>query len=82
MQAGFTPVQAIQIATSNGAKAIRTFADTGSIEPGKRADLVLLRGNLNGDGAAIEHPVLVVKGGAAYDPPALTAATIGQVGRQ
>jgi imidazolonepropionase-like amidohydrolase len=82
MQAGFTPVQAIQIATSNGAKAMRTFSDTGSIEPGKRADLVLLRGNLNGDGTAIEHPVLVVKGGAAYDPAALTAATVGQVGRQ
>ncbi len=78
--AGFTPVQAIQIATSNGARAMRRFDRTGSIEIGKDADLVLLDGDLASDVRCIERPVMVVRSGVAYDPQKLIAAVKGRLG--
>jgi imidazolonepropionase-like amidohydrolase len=42
---GLTPYQALQTATVNVARYLRRSADFGTIEPGKRADLVLLEGN-------------------------------------
>jgi len=45
VEAGFTPMEALQTATSNPAKFLGTEANSGSVEPGKIADLVLLREN-------------------------------------
>jgi tetratricopeptide (TPR) repeat protein len=42
---GLTPYQALQTATVNVARYLRRSADFGTIEAGKRADLVLLEGN-------------------------------------
>lgn len=42
---GLTPFQALQTATVNAARYFRQSAEFGTIEPGKRADLVLLGGN-------------------------------------
>src|SRR5947208_2273643 len=42
VEAGFTPMQALQTATSNPAKFLGLETSFGSIEPGKIADLVLL----------------------------------------
>ncbi len=78
--AGFTPVEAIQVATSNGAKAMRRFDRIGSIESGKTADLVLLDGDVATNIAAIERPVMVVHAGIAYDPEKLADATTGLLG--
>jgi imidazolonepropionase-like amidohydrolase len=44
VQAGLTPMEALQAATLNAGKFLG-LADTGTIEKGKRADLVLLDGN-------------------------------------
>ena len=44
VQAGLTPMQALQSATKNPGEYLG-FADTGTIERGKRADLVLLDAN-------------------------------------
>jgi len=44
VQAGLTPMQALQASTANAAKYLG-LADTGTIEKGKRADLVLLDSN-------------------------------------
>ncbi len=41
-QAGFTPMEALQTATSNPARFLGTEATMGSVAPGKIADLVLL----------------------------------------
>src|SRR5437016_9017067 len=45
VEAGFTPMEALQTATSNPAKFLRMEPNMGSIEPGKIADLVLLNAN-------------------------------------
>jgi imidazolonepropionase-like amidohydrolase len=42
VQAGMTPMQAIQTATIVSARVMKLDRDTGSIEPGKRADLILV----------------------------------------
>ncbi len=41
-QAGLTPIQVIQAATINAARALRKDAELGSVEAGKLADLVIL----------------------------------------
>lgn len=44
VQAGLTPVEALMAATANSARAMGVLDDRGTIEVGKRADLVLLDG--------------------------------------
>src|ERR1700683_3531065 len=45
-QAGFTPIEAIRIATYNGGKALGLENKIGSIEVGKAADLVVIDGDI------------------------------------
>jgi imidazolonepropionase-like amidohydrolase len=45
VEAGLTPFEALQAATSNAARFLGTTADTGTVAPGKVADLVLLDAN-------------------------------------
>ena len=68
VQAGMTPAQALQVATRNGAKYSRTSRDRGSIEVGKRADLMLVDGDPTANIAAIRNVALVIKNGIAYYP--------------
>lgn len=44
-KAGLTPIQVIQAATINAARALKKEKELGSIEPGKFADLVILNSN-------------------------------------
>ncbi len=44
VQAGLTPTQALVAGTANSARAMNAIADRGTIEKGKRADLVLVAG--------------------------------------
>lgn len=79
-EAGFSPEQVIQIMTLNGAR-ILGFADrTGSITPGKQADLVVLDGDITKRPSDIQLVNTVFRRGIGYDPVALTAAVKGQVG--
>lgn len=80
VEAGFSPVQAIRIATWNGARFLGEEKTIGSIEPGKAADLVLIRGNPAKDITDIEHVEMVFKDGIAYDPTRLVKAANGTVG--
>ncbi len=80
VEAGFTPVEAIRIATLNGARYLGEGDHIGSIEPGKVADLVLVNGNPAADIKAIENVVTVFKDGVGYDPAKLVAAANGTVG--
>lgn len=80
VEAGFTPLQAIRIATLNGARFLGEEREIGSVEVGKSADLVLLDGNPAVDVHDIEKVVLVFKDGVAYDPARLVKAARGTVG--
>ena len=80
MEAGFTPVEAIQIMTANGAKVLGEYDRYGSIEPGKLAELVVIDGDPVARPAEIRNVTLVFKDGLGFDGPKLIASTKGIVG--
>lgn len=80
VEAGFTPVQALRIATLNGARFMGEDKEIGSIEVGKVADLVLVTGNPSKNIKDIEKVALVFKDGVGYDPTKLVQAANGTVG--
>lgn len=80
VEAGFTPLEAIQIGSSNGAKALGIFDQTGSVAAGKVADLVLVTGNPATRIADIKNVELVFREGLGLDPAKMIAAVRGQVG--
>jgi imidazolonepropionase-like amidohydrolase len=71
VQAGMSPMAAIQSATIVSARAMKMAAETGSVEVGKRADLVLVDGNPLTNISDIRRVVSVVKNGEMYDSKAL-----------
>jgi imidazolonepropionase-like amidohydrolase len=81
-EAGFSPTEAIHIATQNGATFLGESERIGAIAAGKQADLVLLTGDLANDITAIERPELVFKAGVGYDSSAIYQSLRGKVGRQ
>jgi imidazolonepropionase-like amidohydrolase len=80
VEAGFTPVQAIQIGTQNGARFLHQERDIGSIEAGKRADLILVHGDPAVRIADLENVEVVFKDGRGYDPQRLIQSVRGEVG--
>ncbi len=80
VEAGFTPVQAIQIATLNGATYLGQQDHIGSIAPGKQADLVLIKGDPSKKIEDIENVETVFKDGVGYDSKKLIDSVRGQVG--
>jgi imidazolonepropionase-like amidohydrolase len=80
VEAGFSPVEAIHVATSNGAQYLGALDRIGTLAAGKNADLVLVNGDPSTKIEDIEKVELVFKDGVAYDPVALTASVRGLVG--
>jgi imidazolonepropionase-like amidohydrolase len=80
VEAGFAPVEAIKIATFNGAQYLGELDRIGTLAPGKFADMVLIQGNPAKDIADIEHVMMVFKEGVGYDPAKLIEAARGTVG--
>ena len=80
VEAGFTPVEAIQIATFNGAKFLGAESRIGSITPGKQADLMVVKGNPASNIADIEKVEIVFKDGVGYDSEKLIQSVQGLVG--
>src|SRR3954470_1270633 len=80
IEAGFSPAQAIRIMTLNGAKILGVQQRLGSVERGKLADLVVLKGDLLRDPTVIRNPTLVFKDGIGYDSAKLIASVEGRVG--
>jgi imidazolonepropionase-like amidohydrolase len=66
--AGFTPYEAISIATFENAKALGIDHDLGTIQVGKLADLIILDENPLTDIRNTQKIWKVLKGGAVYDP--------------
>jgi imidazolonepropionase-like amidohydrolase len=80
VESGFTPLEAIHIATENGAKFLGQEAHIGSLAPGKNADLVVIKGDPAKNIADIENIYLVFKEGVGYDSAKLIEAARGSVG--
>jgi hypothetical protein len=80
VEAGFTPLEAIQIATLNGAKFLGEDARIGSLAPGKQADLMIVKGNPATNIADIEKIEIVFKDGVGYDSEKLIQSVQGLVG--
>ena len=71
VDAGFTPMEALQTATSNPAKFLGMEASFGSVEPGKIADLVLLTADPLDDVGNTRKISVVVANGHIFDRAAL-----------
>ena len=80
VEAEFTPVEAIKIATYNGAKFLNEQDHIGSIAVGKQADLVIMQGNPAAKISDVRNVKLVFKDGVGYDPDKLIRSVNGTVG--
>ncbi|HXJ11393.1 MAG TPA: amidohydrolase family protein [Candidatus Limnocylindrales bacterium] len=80
VEAGFTPVQAIRIATLNGAIYLGRQEQIGSVAVGKNADLVVMKGDPSTRIADIENVEIVFKDGVGYDTKKLLASVKGHYG--
>jgi len=79
-EAGFTPLEAIRIATYNGAQYLGDDGRVGTIAPGKQADLVVVKGDPSQKIQDIENVEIVFKDGVGYDSAKLIESVRGVVG--
>jgi amidohydrolase family protein len=80
VEAGFTPVEAIRIATLNGATYLGLADRIGSIAPGKDADLFIVKGNPAAKIGDVENVILVFKDGVGYNSAKLLESVKGRYG--
>lgn len=64
---GLSPMEAIMGATKNSAEICGVDKDCGTLEAGKRADVISVRGNIMDDIWAIARVNLIMKGGQRLD---------------
>jgi imidazolonepropionase-like amidohydrolase len=80
VEGGFTPLEAIRIATYNGAQYLGELDRIGSVAPGKQADLVVIEGNPAVRIADVQKVKWVFKDGVGYDPGKLLNSIRGEAG--
>ena len=80
VEADFTPLEAIHIATENGARFLEEENRIGTLAPGKQADLVVVRGDPSSRISDIENVEIVFKDGIGYDSAKLLQSVRGLVG--
>jgi hypothetical protein len=81
VEAGFTPVEAIKIATLNGATYEGQADSIGSVAVGKNADLVVVKGDPSRKIEDIENTEIVFKDGVGYDSQKLLESAKGRYGQ-
>ena len=69
--AGIPPLDVLKIATINGAVALGIDEEVGTVEPGKRADLVVLRANPLDDIRHTRSIEWIIQGGTFLKPDSL-----------
>jgi imidazolonepropionase-like amidohydrolase len=77
---GFTPLEAIKIATQNGSIALGFEKTLGTIEPGKSADLLIIDGDPSKNISDIRKVQFVFKAGVGYNSKRLFESVKGKVG--
>jgi hypothetical protein len=80
IEAGFTPEQAVQIMTSNGAKILGFDKWVGTVAPGMQADLVVIAGDPVRTPRDIQNVETVFRRGLGYDSAKLRDSIKGMVG--
>jgi imidazolonepropionase-like amidohydrolase len=80
VEEGFTPAEAIHIATENGAEFLGDGDRIGTITAGKQADLVVIKGDPSRKIEDIENVEIVFKDGIGYDSAKLIESVRGTVG--
>ena len=80
VEAGFSPVEAIKIATLNGATYLGLADRIGSIAAGKDADLFIVKGNPAANINDVENVIVVFKDGVGYDSAKLLRSVRGRFG--
>lgn len=80
VEAGFSPIEAIEVATLNGARYLEMDDRIGSIAVSKWADLVVVRGDPSTDITEVRNVELVFKDGVGYDSAKLFASVVDAVG--
>jgi imidazolonepropionase-like amidohydrolase len=80
VEEGFTPVEAIRIATLNGAIFLGRQNQIGSVAAGKNADLLIVKGDPAAHISDIENVQIVFKDGVGYDPQKLLDSAKGHYG--
>ena len=79
--AGFSPLEAIRIATAEGARVLGIDERVGTLRAGRQADLLLVDGKPDQDIAQLGRIDLVFRNGIAYDPVKLRDSVRGKIGR-
>jgi len=80
VEAGFSPVEAIKVATWNGAVYMGKQDQIGSIAVGKNADLVVMKGNPAVKISDVENVEIVFKDGVGFDSAKLLESVRGRYG--
>jgi Amidohydrolase family len=80
VEAGFSPQEAIKIATLNGAVYLGKEKQIGSITAGKNADLVVIKGDPSKQISDVENVEIVFKDGIGYDSRKLQDSVKGHYG--
>ena len=80
VEAGFSPLEAIHIATYNGAQYLGDLDKVGTIAAGKQADLVVIQGDPSQKIEDVENVEIVFKDGVGYDSAKLIESVKGMVG--
>jgi len=80
VKAGFPPLEAIKIATKNGADFLGIGDQVGTVESGKEADLIVVKGNPAETMSDVKNVEMVFRKGIAYDPRRLLDGIDGVVG--
>jgi hypothetical protein len=80
VEAGFTPLEAVHIATANGAQFLGEADRIGTIAAGKQADLVVIKGDPSRKIEDIENVEIVFKDGIGYDSAKLIESVRGTAG--
>ena len=80
VEAGLTPLEAIKVSTLNGAQYLGRADSIGTIAVGRRADLMIVRGDPSARISDVTNVETVFKGGVGFDATRLFASVRGRVG--
>ena len=80
VEAGFSPLEAIKVATLNGATYLERAGQIGAIAVGKNADLVVMKGDPSTHIKDVENVEIVFKDGVGFDSQKLLDSVKGRYG--